>query len=282
MKKPILNRKDKDQKDKILHSIIKRIIKRSNYRSRLFSKHSLPSKIFVLPIENKSVNELLNGTNYFQSLNVISSNSLITFFQQPEYLDKILNNHIYMYTENMFEFIEKWVMPHLCCIKYSYKDDIPWFLSLFYCAAWKALLYNLISSPIFFSQQLSSVSPIANTTSSILVKNSCVEIIRHIPLDIIKSYDVSSIFIRQKHDLQMLTSNDSERELLDIQNISVYLHECKDTTTHYIHAINIKAIYFRDKIDKYIASNNKTCSDCDNTVYTTFCDEKLKHIMHKI
>jgi len=278
MTKPTLDKKMNDHKEKLLHSIIKRIISRSKHRLQRLSTQSLPSKIFLLPIENKSVNDFLNGKNYFQSLNVISSNSLISFCQQPEYLDKILNNHIYMYTANIFDFIDKHVIPHLCCIKYSFKDDIPWFLNLFHCTPWKALVYNLISSPIFFSQQVPLMSPITNTTSSILIKNTCVEIIRHIPLDIIKSYDISSIFIRQNHDLQILTSNLSERQLLDLQKISIYLRECENTATNHLHAINIKAIFFRDKIDKYVSSNNIT-TDHDNTNYTLFCDEKLRHIL---
>lgn len=265
-------------KDKRLHAIIHRIINKSKHRLRLLSGQALPNKIFLLPIENKLITDLLNTRNYFQSLNVISSNSLITFYQQPDYLDKIINNQVHMYTENIFDFVEKHVLPFLCSIKYSFKDDIPWFLSLFHCTPLKSLVYNLISSPVFVSPQIPSVIPIENTKSSIVIKNTCIEIIRHIPLDISKSYDISSIFIRQNHDIQILTSNLNERQLLDIQNINIYLHECNDKLTHYSHAINIKATFCRDKIDKYItctnASNNLTNND-----YTVFCDEKLKYIL---
>lgn len=281
MTKPTFEKPRNVEKEKMLHTIMKRIISRSKHRLQLSSTRSLPRKIFLLPIENKSVNDLLNDTNYFQSLNVISSNSLITFFQQPEYLDKILNNHIYMYTENIFDFIDKYVLPYLCCIKYSYKDDISWFLSLFHCTPLKALVYNLISSPVFVSQQISLMPPITNTTSSILIKNTSVEVIRHIPLDVIKCYDISSVFLRQVHDLLILTSNLKERQLLDIQNISIYLNDCKDTLTQYVNVINIKATFPRDKIDKYISSANKN-DICYDTNYTAFCDEKLKHILYPL
>ena len=274
MTRSVLDKKKSVQKEKMLHTIIKRIIDRSNHRLELSSKHALPSKIFLLPITNKCVSDLLNDKNYFQSLNVVSSNSLITFRQQPEYLDKIINNQIYMYTENIFDFIEKYVLPHLSSIQYSHKDDIPWFLSLFHCTPWRALIYNLISSPIFISQQVPLISPIANTTSSIVLKSNCIEIIRHIPLDISKSYDISSIFIRQNHDLQILSSNLHEHQLLEIQNINIYLHECKDKFTQHLHAINVKALFLRDKIDKYNITNNVVDID-----YTLFCDEKLKHLL---
>ena len=268
------------QKEKKLHSIIGQIINRSKHRLQLLTKHILPSKIFLLPIINKCVNDLLNKSNYFQSQNVLSTNSLIIFFQQPEYLEKIINSQVYMYTENIFDFIEKHILPHICCVKYSYKDDIPWFLSFFHCTPWKTLVYNLLTSPIFISQQISVTTPVNNTTSSIVIKNNCIEVIRHIPLDVSKCYDISSIFIRQKHDLQILTSNLREQQLLDIQHIDVYLDECNDKLLQNSYTINIKATFLRDEIDKYIDSTN-VHNDTTNNDYIVFCDDKLKYLLSR-